>query len=156
LLPNDLTFYFSYTATVAGHGSLVLKLSGTTASPTLSYTYYNAVGSSATLSGGANSRVVSSSVSVAGNIGMGGTVTFNGVDGGSSGGTKTLSVDYINAEVTFTNTACSNCRNAYFSVNGGAQVLVQFPISAQVCIYILISFSILANPELTIIFCSFS
>lgn len=63
---------------------------------------------------------------------MSGTLTFTGVDGGTAGGTKLVSVDYINADFTFFNTDCSNCRNAFVSVNGGTAVQVQFPISGQV------------------------
>ncbi|EGN98592.1 carbohydrate-binding module family 35 protein [Serpula lacrymans var. lacrymans S7.3] len=62
---------------------------------------------------------------------MGGTLTFTNVDGGTTGGTKLVSLDYINADYTFTNTACSNCRNAWVSVNGGEAVQVQMPISGQ-------------------------
>jgi alpha-galactosidase len=120
----------SYTASVAAHGSIVLKLSSTTAAPKPSFTYYSAGASSNTLSGGAVTRTVNGTVPVVGYIGQGGTLTFNGVNGGSSGGTKLLSFDYIHADVTYSNTACSNCRNAFVSVNGGTAVQVQFPISS--------------------------
>ncbi|KAF8073970.1 glycoside hydrolase superfamily [Lyophyllum atratum] len=120
-----------YTSTVAGHGSVVLKLSGATTVAAPTFTFYNAAASTNTLAGGAATRVVSSSVTVVGFVGNGGTLTFNGVDGGASGGTKTLSLDYINGDFTFTNVACSNCRNAFISVNGGTAVQVQLPISAQ-------------------------
>jgi len=116
---------------VAGHGSVVLKLSGATTIAAPTFTFYNAAASTNTLAGGAATRVVSSSVTVVGFVGNGGTLTFNGVDGGASGGTKTLSLDYINGDFTFTNVACSNCRNAFISVNGGTAVQVQLPISAQ-------------------------
>ena len=46
-----------------------------------------------------------------------------------------VSVDYINADVAFTNTGCSNCRNAFVSVNGAAAVQVQFPLSGQVSVF---------------------
>ena len=49
-----------------------------------------------------------------------------------TGGSKLISVDYINADVAFTNTACSNCRNAFVSVNGATPVQAQFPLSGQV------------------------
>lgn len=103
------------------------------AAPAPSLTFYPAAASSNTLAGGAATRVVSSSVTVVGFIGNGGILTINGVDGGASGGTKTLSLDYINGDFVFTNTDCSNCRNAFISVNGGTAVQVQLPISAQVC-----------------------
>ncbi|PPR07920.1 hypothetical protein CVT24_000900 [Panaeolus cyanescens] len=119
----------TYTTTVAAHGCIVLKLTNGVQASQSSFTYYDAT--SATLSGGANKRTVSSSVTVAGYIGNGGTITFNNVDGGSNGGTKLLSFDYINGDHTFSNSACSNCRNAYVSVNGGSAVQLNMPISAQ-------------------------
>ncbi|KAF9560910.1 glycoside hydrolase family 27 protein [Agrocybe pediades] len=118
----------TYSASVAAHGSLVLKLTNGVASPARTFTSYAA--GSASLSGGANTRVVNSTT-VVGFVGNGGTLTFNNVDGGSAGGTKLLSFDYINADFTMGNTACSNCRNAYVSVNGGTAVQAQMPISAQ-------------------------
>jgi len=121
----------SYTATVDAHGVIVLKLSGGASASPPAFTFYNAVASGNTLAGGASVRVVSSTVSVVGFVGNGGTLTFNNVDGGASGGTKLLSLDYINADFVFSNTDCSNCRNAFFSVNGGAPVQVQMPISGQ-------------------------
>lgn len=121
-----------YTSTLEAHGVLVLKLSGATSASPPSFTFYNAAASGNTLAGGASIRVVSSSISVVGFVGNGGTLTFNGVDGGSSGGTKLVSFDYINADFVFSNTACSNCRNAFISVNGGTPVQVQMPISGQV------------------------
>lgn len=84
------------------------------------------------LTGGASLRVVNSTVTVVGFIGEGGTLTLSGVDGGTAGGTKLLALDYINADFVFSNTDCSNCRNAFISVNGGTAVQVQLPISAQV------------------------
>ena len=96
-----------------------------------SFTFYSAAASSNTIAGGSTTRAVNS-ITVVGNIGNGGTLTINGVDGGTTGGTKTLSLDYINGDVAFTNTDCSNCRNAFISVNGGSAVQVQMPISAQV------------------------
>ena len=71
-------------------------------------------------------------MTVVGFVGMGGNLTFNGVSGGTSGGTKLLSLDYINADFTMTDTDCSNCRNAFISVNGGTAVQVQMPLSGQV------------------------
>lgn len=71
-------------------------------------------------------------VPVVGFVGNGATLTFHNVTGGTTGGSKLVTVDYINADFTMSNTACSNCRNAYVSVNGGTAVQVQFPISAQV------------------------
>ncbi|KNZ73148.1 putative alpha-galactosidase D [Termitomyces sp. J132] len=121
----------TYTANVAAHGSVVLKLSGATIVAPLSFTFYDAAASTNTIAGGATTRVVNSSVTVVGFIGNGGTLSFHNVDGGTSGGTKTLALDYINGDSTMTNTECSNCRNAFISVNGGAAVQVQMPISAQ-------------------------
>ncbi|KAF9013154.1 glycoside hydrolase family 27 protein [Cyathus striatus] len=120
----------AYTAAVPAHGSLVLKLSGGITAPTQKFTYYNAAASSNTLAGGANLRVVNSTVTVVGFVGNGGTLTINNVDGGSDG-TKTLSIDYINGDYVFSNTACSNCRNAFIRVNGGSTIQAQMPISAQ-------------------------
>ncbi|KAJ7015959.1 glycoside hydrolase family 27 protein [Mycena alexandri] len=119
----------SFTTTVPAHGSMVLKLAGGVAVASPTFTFYAAT--SGTLGGGAASRVVNSSVTVVGFIGNGGTLTLSGVDGGTSGGTKLVSFDYINGDVTFTNTACSNCRNTMVSVNGGTAVQVQMPLSAQ-------------------------
>jgi alpha-galactosidase len=117
---------------VAAHGSFALKLSSVQAVPVPSFTYYNAAASTNTLSGGANTRTVNSTVTVVGFVGNGaGVLKFNGVDGGS-GGTKLVAFDYIHADWTMSNTACSNCRNAYVSVNGGTAVQVQFPISGMV------------------------
>ncbi|KAG6840879.1 hypothetical protein C0991_003472 [Blastosporella zonata] len=120
-----------YTSTVAAHGCVILKLSSATTVAVPAFTFYNAAASTNTLSGGAVTRVVNSSVTVVGFVGNGGTLTINGVDGGASGGTKTLSLDYINADFTMSNTACSNCRNAFISVNGGTAAQVQMPISGQ-------------------------
>jgi alpha-galactosidase len=119
----------SFTSTLPAHGSMVLKLSGGTAAPAPSFTFYPAA--NGTLAGGATTRVVNSST-IVGFVGSGGTLTFNNVDGGTSGGTKLVSIDYINADFTFSNTDCSNCRNAFVSVNGGTAVQVQMPISGQV------------------------
>lgn len=117
----------SYTTHVDAHGVIALKLSnGTRLSPP-SFTFYNAAAIGNTLSGGASIRVISSSsISVVGFIGNGGTLTFNNIDGGSTTTTtKLVSVDYINADFVFGNTECSNCRNAFFSVNGGDPIQVQ-------------------------------
>jgi len=123
-----------YTSNVDAHGVIVLKLSNSTLiSPP--FTVYNAAAPENTLAGGASVRVISSSISVVGFIGNGGTLTFNNIDGGESG-TKLVSVDYINADFVFENTVCSNCRNSFFSVNGGDPVQVQMPISGQVSIEI--------------------
>ncbi|KAJ7143595.1 glycoside hydrolase family 27 protein [Mycena crocata] len=119
----------SFTSTVAAHGAMVLKLTGGAAVASPTFMFYAAT--SGTRAGGATTRVVNSTVTVVGNVGNGGTLTLSGVDGGASGGTKLLSFDYINGDVTFTNTACSNCRNTMVSVNGGNAVQVQMPISAQ-------------------------
>uniref|UniRef100_A0A8H8CHG9 Alpha-galactosidase n=1 Tax=Psilocybe cubensis TaxID=181762 RepID=A0A8H8CHG9_PSICU len=121
----------SFTATVAAHGSMALKLSNGVRAPAPQFTFYAAAASTNTLAGGASTRVVNGSTTVVGFVGEGGTLTFNNVDGGASGGTKLLSFDYINGDVTFNNNACSNCRNAFVSVNGGTPVQAQMPISAQ-------------------------
>lgn len=132
LFHNLVLRHCRYTATVDAHGAIVLKLSGGTSVSPPSFTFYNAAASQNALAGGATVRVVSSSVSVVGFVGNGGTLTFNRVDGGASGGTKLVSLDYINADFVFSNTDCSNCRNAFISVNGGAPIQVQMPISGQV------------------------
>jgi len=120
----------SYSKTVNAHGVLVLKLSNAQASAARTYTYYNAA--SGSLSGGATVQSVNSSVSTVGYIGNNaGKLTLNNVDGGSSGGSKLVSVDYINGDWTMSNTACSNCRVAYFSVNGGSAVAAEMPISGM-------------------------
>ncbi|KAF8885702.1 glycoside hydrolase family 27 protein [Gymnopilus junonius] len=121
----------SYTANVGAHGSMALKLDSGVPAPAPTFTFYNAATSNNTLAGGAATRVVNSTITVVGFVGQGGTLTFNNIDGGSSGGTKLLSFDYINADYTFSNTACSNCRYAFVSVNGGTPVEMQMPISGQ-------------------------
>lgn len=127
------TITASYTTSVPAHGILALKLSDTTPASAPTFTYYDAASSSSILTGAAAVHTVNSSVSVVGFIGdNAGTLTITGVDGGSSGGSKLVSVDYINADWTMTNTACSNCRIAYFSVNGGTPVAVQMPLSGMV------------------------
>ena len=122
----------SYIANVDAHGSIALKLTDGVRAPAPRFTYYDAASSTSTLAGGATPRVVNSTITVVGFVGQGGTLTFDHVDGGSAGGIKLLSFDYINADYTFTNTACSNCRNAFVSVNGGTPVEAQMPISGQV------------------------
>lgn len=116
---------------MAAHGSLVLKLTNGVPITAPRFTYYEATASSSILAGGAKTRQVNSSVFVVGYVGNGGTLTITGVDG-DTGGTILLSFDYINGDVAFSNSACSNCRNAYISVNGGDAVQAQMPISAQV------------------------
>ncbi|KAL0959822.1 hypothetical protein HGRIS_011501 [Hohenbuehelia grisea] len=119
----------SFSTSVPAHGVLVLKLTNGSPAPVPKFTFIDAA--SGVLAGGANTRVVNGTVTVVGFVGNGGTLTFTGVDGGTNGGTKLLSFDYINAEFVFSNTDCSNCRNAFLSVNGGAPVQVQMPISGQ-------------------------
>ena len=92
-----------------------MKLSGGPASIAPKFTLYDASASTNTLAGGANTRVVNGSITVVGFVGSGGTLTFNNVDGGAAGGTKLLSFDYINGDFAFSNTACSNCRDAFIS-----------------------------------------
>ncbi|KZT18611.1 carbohydrate-binding module family 35 protein [Neolentinus lepideus HHB14362 ss-1] len=121
----------SYNTTLDGHASLVLRLSDTISLPSPSFTYYPASSTNTTLSGGAASRSVNSTITVVGGIGYNGSLTFTGIDGGSSGGSKLVSIDYINADFTYQNTDCSNCRNAYISVNGGPAQQMQMPISGQ-------------------------
>ncbi|KAK7018041.1 hypothetical protein VNI00_018437, partial [Paramarasmius palmivorus] len=118
----------TYATTLAGHGSMLLKLSsGTTVSPP-NFTFYSS--SSGSVSGGANTRSVNGTT-VVGYVGNGGKLTLNNLDGGSSGGTKLLAIDYINAEWTMSNTACPNCREAILRVNGGQEVRAQMPLSGQ-------------------------
>jgi len=74
-----------YTSNVDAHGVIVLKLSNSTLISPPSFTVYNAAAPENTLAGGASVRVISSSISVVGFIGNGGTLTFNNIDGGESG-----------------------------------------------------------------------
>lgn len=99
------------------------------------YTTYLAAASSNTLTGGATPRALNGSASVVGNIGYSGTLAFMSVDGGASGGMKVLSLSYVNADYTFSNTNCSNCRRAEVSVNEGTPVAVEMPISGQVRVW---------------------
>ncbi|KAJ3843756.1 glycoside hydrolase family 27 protein [Lentinula raphanica] len=121
----------SYTSTFDAHGSLVLKLSKPVLAPQPAFTFYDAAASGNSLAGGASTRVVNGTITVVGFVGNGGILELTGIDGGTNGGTKLLSVDYINADFTPTNTACSNCRNAFMSVNGGSAIQVQMPLSGQ-------------------------
>lgn len=121
-----------YTASVAAHGSFVLKLTGQVAAQAKTFTYYEAAASSSTLSGGAVRRNINSTTTVVGSLGDGASVTLTGIDGGS-GGNKLLSIDYTDGDYTFSNTDCPNCRNAFISVNGGPDIWAQMPIAAQVC-----------------------
>lgn len=133
---------------MAAHGSIALKLSNGVPAPAPKFTFYAAAASANTLAGGATPRAVNASVTVVGFVGQGGTLTFNNVDGGASGGVKLLSFDYINGDVVFSNTACSNCRNAFVSINGGAPVQAQMPISAQVRIRFLLALSTIGFDEM--------
>ncbi|KAF7422492.1 hypothetical protein PC9H_010648 [Pleurotus ostreatus] len=119
----------SFTTTVAAHGIIVVKVTDGVPVTAPSFTIYQAA--SGVLSGGASVRTVNSAVSVVGFVGNGGTLSLQNVDGGVSGGTKLLSIDYINADFVFSNTGCSNCRNALISVNGGTPVTAQMAISGQ-------------------------
>ncbi|KAJ7575145.1 glycoside hydrolase family 27 protein, partial [Mycena floridula] len=128
--------FASATATDQITGSSLGKLGSShltngVAAPQPSFTFYPAAASTNVLAGGAATRLVNGTTTVVGFVGNGGTLTFTAVDGGASGGTKLVSIDYINGDFVFSNTACSNCRNAFFSVNGGTPVQVQMPISAQ-------------------------
>lgn len=121
-----------YTALVDAHGALVYKLSNGVQAVPCQYTTYLATTPPNLLKGGATPRALNNSASVVSNIGHGGTLTFVGVDGGTRGGTKLLSFSYSNADYTFYNTDCSNCRRAEVSVNRGTPVVVEMPISGQV------------------------
>jgi alpha-galactosidase len=127
---------YRFTRTVNAHGSIVLKLSGTTAAAPVSFTYYNAAATGNVLSNGAATRAVNSTATVVGFIGgsTDGTLVIKGVDGGTNGGSKLTSIDFINGDYTQSDsTACPNCRVAFFSVNGGPSVGAQMPISGMVC-----------------------
>jgi alpha-galactosidase len=121
-----------YTTPIAAHGSLSLKLTDAVPAQAPSFTFYPASSLSNVIAGGASTRVINNTATVVSQIGNGGTLTFQNVNGGTTGGSKLISVDYINADVAFTNTACSNCRNAFVSVNGATPMQVQFPLSGQV------------------------
>lgn len=121
-----------HTTSVDPHGAVVYKLSNGVQAAPHQYTTYLATASPNALSGGASQRALNASASVVGQIGHGGTLTFVGVDGGTSGGKKLLSLSYANADYVFSNTECSNCRRVQVSVNGGTAVVVEMPISGQV------------------------
>jgi alpha-galactosidase len=125
----------SFTRTVNAHGSIVLKLSSTTATSPVSFTYYAAAASENIISNSATTRVVNGTATVVGFLGgpSDGTLRIQGVDGGASGGSKLTSIDYINGDWTQSDdTACPNCRVAFFSVNDGAPIGVEMPISGMV------------------------
>ena len=133
---SDLgTVHTAYTAPVDAHGALIYKLSNFAQATPCNYTTYLAAASSNTLTGGATPRALNGSASVVGNIGYSGTLAFMSVDGGASGGMKVLSLSYVNADYTFSNTNCSNCRRAEVSVNEGTPVAVEMPISGQVRVW---------------------
>ncbi|KAI0031218.1 glycoside hydrolase family 27 protein [Vararia minispora EC-137] len=124
----------SLSRTLNAHGSIVLQLSNAVSTPALTFKFYSAAASTNILSNGAATRAVNSSVTVVGELGgpSRGVLTITGIDGGSSGGSKLVSIDYINADWTqSTNVPCANCRFAFLSVNGGAPVGVQMPISGM-------------------------
>ncbi|KAF9066478.1 glycoside hydrolase family 27 protein [Rhodocollybia butyracea] len=121
----------SYTSAFEAHGSLVLRLSNLVTAPEPTFTFYDAAGEGNILAGGASTRIVNDTITVVGFVGDGGTLEFTDVNGGDSGGTLLLSLDYINADVTESNTDCSNCRVALMSVNNGPAVEVQMPLSGQ-------------------------
>lgn len=116
----------------------MLQLSNLVAAPEPTFTFYDAAGEGNILAGGASTRIVNDTITVVGFVGEGGTLEFTDVDGGNSGGTLLLSLDYINADVTETTTDCSNCRVAFMSVNNGSAVEVQMPLSGQVSTKLLI------------------
>ncbi|KAF9235698.1 glycoside hydrolase family 27 protein [Melanogaster broomeanus] len=122
----------SHTAPVNAHGALIFQLANGVTIPPTSFTTYYAASPSNVLAGGAATRALNSSLSitVVGNIGWTGTLTFTGIDGGA-GGTKLVALTYVNADYTFSNTDCSNCRRAQISVNGLPSVVAEMPISGQ-------------------------
>lgn len=124
----------SYTASIEAHGALVYQFSNVKQTVPYQFTTYLAIASSNVLAGGATLRAINSTANVIGYIGHGGTLTFINVDGGTHGGMKLLSLAYVNADYTFSNTDCSNCRRAHVSVNGRTPVVVEMPISGQVCV----------------------
>ncbi|KAF5380703.1 hypothetical protein D9757_007017 [Collybiopsis confluens] len=121
----------SFTSAFDAHGSLVLKLSNFVSATPPSFTFYQAAAAGNVLGGGASTRVINNTITVVGFVGEGGTLGFTGIDGGAAGGTKLLSLDFVNADFTETNSACSNCRNAFISINDGPAVQVQMPLSGQ-------------------------
>lgn len=122
----------SYTVSVDAHGALIYKLSNGTLVAPYQFTTYLANASRNVLAGGATTRPLSDNSIVVGDLGYAGTLTFVDVDGGENGGTKLLSLSYVNADYTFSNSNCSNCRRAEMSMNGGTPVVVEMPLSGQV------------------------
>ncbi|KAG9310120.1 glycoside hydrolase family 27 protein [Chiua virens] len=115
------TITASFTATVDAHGALIYNLRDGVQAVPPQFTTYLASAASNTLTGAASLRSLNASAAVVGYIGYGSTLTFTGVDGGTSGGTKLLSLTYANADYTFYNSDCSNCRRAedkYVSMAG--------------------------------------
>ncbi len=74
-----------FTAPIAAHGALVLKLSNGVPAPVPTFTYYAAAGPGSVLAGGATPRVVNGTATVVGFVGNGGTLTLTGIDGGGVG-----------------------------------------------------------------------
>jgi len=114
------------------HGTAIYQIAKGVISATRKFTNHFATDSGNVLSGGASLRLLypGSDDKVATNIGMGGELTFTGIDAGDVGGLKLMNFWYINSDVTYVNSvACPNCRRAQVSANGGAPVWVEMPIS---------------------------
>jgi alpha-galactosidase len=110
-------FSNSYTASVASHGVVMLKISGTEGAQTT----YEAESSANTLSGGAvvNTCGACSGGHDVGYVGNGkGTLQFNNVQAGLSG-PQVITISYINGDSTL--------RTASLSINGGNSININFP-----------------------------
>ncbi|MBW0526236.1 hypothetical protein O181_065951 [Austropuccinia psidii MF-1] len=85
--------------------------------------------------GKARFRILNNNKKAIGNIeskGWGG-VRWVDVQGGDKKGDVLISIDYINAEISYGNVrhSSSNSRNAVITVNDNEKVIVNFPISGQ-------------------------
>ncbi len=116
----------SYTANVAAHGSIPLRLSNivssNAAAPTLKW--YEA--ESGALSNGANIQNCSG-CSGGKKVGYVGTLTINNIY--TSATKSNVRIDYINADVQFSFNNQTNTRGGFISVNGGAAKEIYFPLS---------------------------
>jgi hypothetical protein len=116
------------------HGTAIYQISKGVSSAVNNFTYHHASDSANVLSGGAALRAFGTEQNVVTNIGMGGELTFTGMDAGPTGGSKLMGFWYINSDVTYNNSvACPNCRRAQVSANGHPPVWVEMPISGVVC-----------------------
>ncbi|PNS14610.1 hypothetical protein CAC42_1632 [Sphaceloma murrayae] len=119
----------SFSKSIPARGSIVLRLSAIRAvsASTPRVRYYPFP--SGRLAGGANLQTCAgcSTGQKVGNIGAGANVTISGVRATAT--TMDVLFDYINCEIGYLADQGKNLRGATLSVNGGAAVTVEFPLT---------------------------